>query len=97
MRYVLGGAAGGFIMGVGMYSLTSAKAIKKTDHRSKSSESKHPMSETMLETGDEILDGMKEVVESTINAPSKKDNNNKKESAPELAKVIQKSLNHDPF
>ncbi|TSB45322.1 hypothetical protein [Alkalicoccobacillus porphyridii] len=91
--YLLGGAAGGFILGIGMYALTSSKAIKKTNNHTASDRKNH-MTETMVEAGDDIVDGMKEVVNAAINEPTKK---KKEAKEPELAKIIQKSLDHDPF
>ena len=97
--YMLGGAVGGFLMAAGLYALTNKKTThKKTgaDHHDTSNGSqkgRHTLTDAMLESGDEILSGMKDVVEASRAKSSKEE----KESKPELAKVIQKTLEHDPF
>lgn len=89
--YMIGGAAGGFLAAAGLYALTNTKAIKKKAIDDKSED--HDMTDTMMETGDDVLSGLKEVVESAIPASQSK----KETTKPELAKVIQKTLDHDPF
>ena len=88
--YMIGGAAGGFLAAAGLYALTNTKAIKRTGSNHK--KEGHHLTEAMMESGDDILAGMKDVVEATQSKSS-----NKESSKPELAKVIQKTLDHDPF
>lgn len=89
--YMIGGAAGGFLAAAGLYALTNTKAIKKKaiDYKEES----HDMTNAMMESGDDVLSGLKDVVEAAIPHSETK----KEATKPELAKVIQKTLDHDPF
>lgn len=62
--YMLSGAAGGFLAAAGLYALTNTKAIKKKaiDYKEES----HDLTNAMMESGDDVLSGLKDVVEAAI-------------------------------